>query len=183
MVQDLLNFKLFLTFYHDDRRSLYTSTIVKGAAQHAHMESSVNAVVRRYVQSVVDWTRLCKDLERSKPFWQQLARTNSLESNMLTVEPSHLSNLILHIHALFISVLFLTLLRGLQADFGFGDCLFNIANEVNSLKVCILDSFLAFTAQGEICRQPRVLAIVEVERCVLGACLVSVVNGKLSTGQ
>ena len=80
---------------------------------------------------------------------------------MLTVEPSHHPNLIVHIHALFISMLFLTLLCGLQADCSFGDCLFNIANEVNSL--CILDSFLAFTAQGEIIRQPQVLAIVEVE--------------------
>ena len=85
MVQDLLNLKLFLTFYHDDRRSLYTSTIVIGAAQHAHMESSVNAVVSRCVQNIVHWARLGKDLERSKPFWQQLVRTNNLESDMLTV--------------------------------------------------------------------------------------------------
>ena len=101
VVQDCLKLKLFLTFYHDDRRSLYTSTIVMGAAQHAHMESSVNAVVSRYVQNIVDWTRLSKDLERSK----QLARIKSLESDMLTVKLSHLFNLILHIHALFISIL------------------------------------------------------------------------------
>ncbi|DBB04559.1 TPA: hypothetical protein ACH3X1_016705 [Trebouxia sp. C0004] len=156
-------------------------TIVIGTAQHAHMESSVNAVVSKCVQNVVHWTRLGKDLERSKPIWQQLVRTNSLESDMLTIQPSHVSNLILHIYALFISILCLTLLCGLQAGFSFGNCLFNIANEVDSL--CILDSFLAFRTQGEITRQPRVLAIVEVERGVLSACLVSVIHNKLSTGQ
>ena len=83
-------------------------------------------------------------------------------------------------HALF-SILFLMLLCSMRADFAFGNSLLNVANEVNSL--CILDSLFAFRAQSEIIRQPRVLAIVEVESGVLGTCLVSVVNGKLSTGQ
>ena len=117
----------------------------------------------------------------SRAFWQQLALTNSLESEMLTSKLSHLSNLILHIYALFSSIHFLPLLCGLQADLGFGNCLFNIANEINSL--CILDSFLALRNQGEITRQPQVLALFEVERGVPSACLVSVVLGKFSTGQ
>ena len=141
-----------------------------GAAQHAHMESSVDAIVSRCVQNIIYCTRLGKDLERSKPFWQQLARTNSLKSDMLTVKPSHLSN---HLYA-FHQHTFLTLLCGLQADFGFGNCLFNTAHELISL--CILasiDSFLALRTQGEITRQPQVLAIVELERkgcpeCLLG---------------
>ena len=73
VVQDFLNLKLFLTFHHDDRRSLHTITIVVGVAQHTDMEGRMDLIVSRYFQCVVDWTSLGKDLERSQPSWQQLA--------------------------------------------------------------------------------------------------------------
>ena len=46
MIQDFLKLKLYLTFHHDDRRTLYTSIVVTllGAAQHIHMEGEVNAI-------------------------------------------------------------------------------------------------------------------------------------------
>ena len=69
VIQDFLNLKLLLALYHDDRRPLYTSTIIIDTAQHTDMERSVDTVVRRYVQSVVDWTSFGKDLERSQPAW------------------------------------------------------------------------------------------------------------------
>ena len=63
MVQDFLNLRLFLTFYHDNRRSLHTSTVVVGVVQHTDMEGRMDVIVSKYLQCVVDRTSLSQDLE------------------------------------------------------------------------------------------------------------------------
>ena len=80
-------------------------------------------------------------LERQDLSWSWKAIV--LESDMLTVEPSHLFNLKLYIYAFHSRKLFLMLLCGLQADFGFGDCLVVLPS------ACQLGFIVCITSVGE----------------------------------